>query len=368
MFALFFCVGASVMAQQRIPNPNDSLVSTEVLPGNQVVFKIYAPKARQVHLRSDDKWDKIEFKKDSNGIWEGSWSNVKPGAYRYHFMVDGLRVSDPKSPSANEATSIFSMSSGNEFFALKDEVPHGAMTIRYYYSSVLKQTRRLHIWTPAGFEKSKEKLPVLYLIHGGGDTDNAWPTIGCAGNILDNLLNEGKIKPMIVVMPNGTIETEELLGRVPLFTDDLMRGIIPFIESNYHVYPDATHRAIMGLSMGGLQTLEAAMHHFSAFGYIGVLSSGWWISDSWAKKRGTTDDKVKRLAHLTEIGSDFNSTVKWLYFTQGGPEDLAYDNGMETLKLFDAAGIKYEYREAPGGHTWMVWRKNLWELTPMLFK
>lgn len=204
----------------------------------------------------------------------------------------------------------------------------------------------------------------MYLIHGGGDTDNAWSTIGCAGNILA----EGKIKPMIVVMPNGTIESNKLLDRVPIFKDDLITGIIPFIESNYNVYTDATHRAIMGLSMGGLETLETITSHYDDFAYIGVLSSGWWIGDTWAKKRGMTDNKEKRAAHLKKIATDFNRSVKLFYFTQGGPEDIAYDNGMETLKLFDAAGIKYKNSEAPGSHTWMVWRKNLWEMSPLLFK
>ncbi len=367
--SLLCCLSTYAIAQCQ-PSPNDSLISTEVLPGNQVAFRIYAPAARNVNLRSDDKWDKIDFKKDSLGVWEGIWPNVQPGAYRYRFVVDGVNVYDPMAPTARENPALFMMTSGNDFFAMKEDVSHGAISQRYYYSEVLKQMRRLHIWTPPGLEKSKEQLPVFYLIHGGGDTDNAWTTIGCAGNILDNLLAEGKIKPMIVVMPNGSIETgsDKMLDRVPIFTEDLMTGIIPFIESNYNVYADAAHRAIMGLSFGGLETLETITYYYNDFDYVGVLSSGWWISDTWAKQRGMTDNKEKRAAHLKRIANDFNNSVKLIYFTQGGPEDLAYDNGMETLKLFDAAGIKYKYSEAPGGHTWMVWRKNLWELTPQLFK
>ena len=230
--SLLCCLSAYAMAQSHQPTPNDSLISTEVLPGNLVAFRIYAPAAKNVTLRSSDKWDKVDFKKDSRGVWEGIWSDVQPGAYRNHFVVDGVNVFDPKAPSARETTAIFMMTSGDDFFAMKEDVPHGGITTRYYYSKTLKQMRRLHVWTPAGFEKSKEQLPVFYVIHGGGDTDNAWSTIGCAGNILDNLLAEGKIKPMIVVMPNGTIESDGLLDRVPIFTDDLMTGIIPFIESS----------------------------------------------------------------------------------------------------------------------------------------
>lgn len=358
---------AFVLAQSNPANPNETLISTEVLPNNQVAFRIYAPDAKEVKLKSDDKRDKVDFQKDSLGVWEGIWSNVQPGAYRYRFVVDGVNVYDPKAPSARETTALLLMTSGDDFFAMKEEVPHGGITQRYYYSRTLKQMRRLHVWTPAGFEKSTEDLPVLYLIHGGGDTDLAWPTIGCAGNILDNLLSEGKIKPMIVVMPNGTIQTDNILDRVPLFTEDLMTDILPIIESTYPVHTDAAHRAIMGLSMGGLETLEAISYHPDRFGYIGVLSSGWWISDTWIAKRGMADDKAKRVAQLKQIAPDWNESVKLLYFTQGGPEDLAYENGMETLALFDAAGIPYQYSESPGGHTWKVWRNNLRDLAPLLF-
>lgn len=368
IFGILFCLSTYTIAQQ--PQPNQSLISTEVLPGNQVAFRIYAPNAVSVGLRSDDKWDKIEFKKDSLGVWEGIWTNVKPGAYRYRFVVDGVNVYDPKALAATENPALFMMTSGDDFFAMKENVPHGAISQRYYYSETLQQTRRLHVWTPPGFELSNTKFPVFYLIHGGGDTDISWSRIGCAGNILDNLLEEGKIKPMIVVMPNGRIETgsDTYLGRVPIFKEDLMKGIIPFIESNYNVYTDGANRAIMGLSFGGLETLEAVTSNYNDFGYIGVLSSGWWISDTWAEKRGMKDNKALRAEILKNISTDFNKSVKMLYFTQGGPEDLAYDNGMETLKLFDEAGIKYTYSESPGGHTWMVWRKNLWELAPLLFK
>jgi enterochelin esterase-like enzyme len=353
---------------EKKPNPKKDFASTEILPDNKVAFRIYAPDAKTVNLKSADKWAKINFKKGDNGVWEGLWHNVAAGAYRYRFIVDGVQVFDPKSKSTQENTAILTMTSGNEFFAMKDNVAHGAITKRNYYSKTLKETRRMHVWTPAGFEKSKDKLSVLYLIHGGGDNDTAWSTIGCAGNILDNLLAEGKIKPMLVVMPNGTIETDNILDRAPLFKEDLMTEIIPFVQSNYNVNNDSEHRAIMGLSMGGLETLEAITNHPKDFGYIGVLSSGWWIADSWKKKRGTVDDKEKRAAQLNKIANNFNKSVKLLYFTQGGPEDIAYENGMETQKLFDDAGIKYKYSESSGGHTWMVWRKNLMELAPLLFQ
>ena len=243
---------------------------------------------------------------------------------------------------------------------MKEDVAHGAIAQRYYHSKTLKTTRRLHVWTPAGYEKSEEKLPVLYLIHGGGDTDLAWPTVGCAGNILDNLLAENKMQPMIVVMPNGSIATENLMDEVPLFAKDLMNDIIPYIEANYRVLTDKDHRALAGLSMGGMETLEAGLNHYKEFGYFWVLSSGWFETN---KKM-----YAERSTYLKTIAQDFNHTVHALHFTQGGPEDIAYNNCKAMLKLFDAAGINYKYSEAPGGHTWYTWRNDLYNLAQQLFK
>lgn len=320
----FCCLNSIAIAQ----SPKQSLKSTEILPDDQVAFRIHAPAAQKVTLHTDITKKRIEFKMDNDGVWEGIYSNVPPGAYRYRFNVDGVLTFDPQKSSATEANSIFMMTSGDDFFAMKESVPHGAITERHYMSTTLKRMRRLHIWTPAGFEKSNERLPVLYLIHGGGDQDDAWPTIGCAGNILDNLLAAGKIDPMMVVMPNGTIETGQLLDRVPIFTNHLMTGIIPFVESNYNVHTDSENRAIMGLSMGGLETLEVALFHYQKFDYIFALSSGWWISDVWAKNKPERkhDSKEKRAARLKDIALDFNRNVKLMYFTQGGPEDIAYEN------------------------------------------
>ncbi len=362
------CMSMFVLVQAQQAMSDKNFKSTEVLPNNKVAFRIYAPEANNVKLVADGIWDKVEFKKDKDGVWEGIYSNVQKGAYHYHFVVDGVNVYDPMASSSQETKALLLVGNGHDFFGMRKDIPHGAMSQRYYFSNTLNKTRRVHIWTPAGFEKSKEKLPVLYLIHGGGGTDMAWSTIGCAGNIFDNLLAEGKIEPMIVVMPNGTIETEHILDRVPLFKKDFMNDLVPFIEENYPTYADAKHRAIMGLSMGGLETLEVVTNHPDEFSYIGVLSSGWWLSDSWKAKRGTVDDKQARLDQLKKVSKVFKQSVELLYFTQGGKEDLAYDNGMETLDLFKEAGITYKYSERPGGHSWLVWRKDLRDISQLLFK
>lgn len=347
----------------HIPTPNDTLQSVRINNG-EVVLSIYAPEAKNVAVAGDIiPWgQKPESFRNDDGVWSFNIKNVADGAYRYHFVIDGVNVYDPKGEFASETSAIAKVQSdGNEFFAMKD-VPHGAISQRYYNSQTLKEPRRLHVWTPAGYEKNPEPLPVLYLIHGGGDTDNAWPGVGCAGFILDNLLAEGKIKPMIVVMPNGSIDVPggNFIDEVPLFTDDMMSGIIPFIEENYPVKTDKDSRAIAGLSMGGMETLETALYNPDKFGYVWVMSSSFAPGD---KEKYELERK-----HLKERADDYNKNFRILAFTQGGPEDIAYNNGLETLKLFDEAGIKYEFSEMPGGHSWHVWRHNLYDMAPRLFK
>ncbi|WP_052444240.1 alpha/beta hydrolase-fold protein [Flammeovirga sp. OC4] len=360
IFFLFNLILHQLIAQNYL--------STEVYPDKKVAFRIYAPEASHIELKSYDKWDKVDFIKDSTGVWEGFWYNVDDGIYTYYFEVDGMKVVDPQSPLMRESTPTFEVKTKENFYSLKENVKHGALSKRYYYSSTLQETRRLHVWTPFGYEKSIEELPVLYLIHGGGGNDLSWSNAGCAGNILDNLLAEGKIEPMVVVMPNGTIETEHILGRVPIFKDELINDIIPFIEDTYKVKTTSSQRAIIGLSMGGLETLEVIMYHPDQFDYVGVLSSGWWLSDSWKKARGIVDDKALRERQVKAISNRFNKHNKLLYFTQGGQEDHAYENGMETLALFDKAGISYQFKSTSGGHTYKVWRENLLMIAPLLFK
>lgn len=355
-------LGAQAQFPPRKATPNDTLQSIRQLPNGDVELSIYAPKARTVSITGDIMpWgQQLKTVEHPNGVWTITVPNVKPGAYRYSFIVDGVKVYDPKAITANETSAIAEISQqGDEFFQMKD-VPHGAMAQRYYHSSATNTTRRLHVWTPAGYEKSNKKLPVFYLIHGGGDTDLSWPTVGCAGNILDNLLAEGKIKPMVVVMPNGSIEGADLYAEVPLFAKDLTESIIPFIESNYRVLTDKNNRALAGLSMGGMETLETFMAHPNMFAYINVMSSGWWQEQKHLFEQG--DKRLKEIAPI------LNSNVKYLLFTQGGPEDIAYKNGHAMLEVFKKNGVKYDYSEMPGGHTWHVWRHDLYNFAQKIFK
>jgi len=281
--------------------------------------------------------------------------NVKAGTYRYRFMVDGISVYDPKAHDAYKTSAMIDVTPDGEkeFFAVRKDVPHGAVSAIQYYSKTTNTMRNMQVWTPPGYNVSNKKLSVFYLIHGGGDSELAWPGVGRAGIIMDNLLAEGKCKEMIVVMPDGGMD-------VNMFVNDFVNDIIPYIESNYNVYTDAGHRALAGLSMGGLEVLESFMAHPDMFGYINVMSSGWFVNNKEMYENGD-----KRLA---EIAPTLNETVKYLIFTQGGPEDIAYANGKQMLKVFDKNGIKYDFSEMPGGHSWLVWRNDLKNFAPNLFK
>lgn len=346
--------------------PGDTLQSVRINPDGSTTVSIYAPKAHSVSLQGDGGFAPMGFGagprpqvvEGDNGIWSITLKDVKPGLYRYHFVVDGMNVYDPKNAGMSDISPIATVSDGTEFFAMKD-VPHGAMSQRYYFSKTLNTWRRMHVWTPAGYENSKKKLPVLYLIHGGGDTDNSWPGVGAAGMILDNLLAEGKMVPMIVVMPNGTITN--VPDEVPPFAQDMVTDIIPFIESNYPVLTDKDHRAIAGLSMGGMETMETAFNNIDMFSYVWVLSSSFQPSRN-------PKDEANRLK-VYENAQKMNKSFKKLVFTQGGPADIAYNNCINTRKELDAAGLKYEYMEnAQEGHSWSTWRCDLYDLAQKIFK
>jgi len=356
-----FLLGACLMmaansnAQfQRTPTPNDTLHSVTVNPDKTVIFRLYAPEAQSVNIAGDIvPWGKpTVFTKHENGVWEGKVENDKVGAFRYNFVVDGVAADDPKTLYAGSLKPVVDVDpAGDAFWQMKD-VPHGAVAEIYYKSKTFNTTRRAHVWTPAGYEKSADKLPVLYLIHGGGDNDYAWPNVGRANFIMDNLLAEGKIVPMIVVMPDGSVDTDK-------FTDDMMNDLIPYIENNYRVIADAQHRALAGLSMGGLETLNVSLLHYKSFAYVFPLSTGWFEgSDLYAKWE----------PYLKQHAAEMNQAFKIYKFYMGGEEDIAYKNCIATRAAFDKAGVKHEYSQMPGGHTWYVWRYNLHDLAPLCFK
>ena len=271
----------SAFAQNRGPQ-GPQVVSPEVASDGKITFRILAPKAEVVRLSAGDipgTGPGKEMTKGTNGVWEVTLGPVGPGAYRYNFNVDGVAVIDPRSPAVSESNNnVWSLVyvPGLDFMETK-EVPHGAVASVTYYSTSLKRFRRMHVYTPPGYETGKGKFPVFYLLHGASDCDDSWTSVGRAGFILDNLIAGRQAKPMIVVMPAGHTGPMRSGGPRPAvdeFSQDFMNDIMPYVEKNYRVYKDREHRAMAGLSMGGGQTLNIGIPHLDQFAYLGVYSSG----------------------------------------------------------------------------------------------
>ena len=323
-------------------------------PDGSVTFSIYAPMATTVTLTGDLAARDQVFTKSPEGIWNVEVTGVEPGSYRYGFNVDGINVVDPLYPRTRDVLTMTNLTfgKGDQFWSVKD-VPHGAMSMVYYQSKTTGQTRRMHVWTPAGYIKSKAKLPVFYLLHGGGDVDSGWPVIGCAGAILDNLLAEGKMVPMVVVMPDASLPQGT-------FTSELIDDIMPYIEANYRVKTGNANTALAGLSMGGIHILDILSKYPTLFKYVNIMSSGFFVRDDAARAANE--------AKLAAVADQLKKNVSYLRFTQGGPEDIAYQNCMKTLDIFKKYEIPFEYSEMPGGHNWYVWRFDLHYFAQKIFK
>ncbi len=357
---------------QRTPTPNDTLQSVRMLADGKVKFSIYAPKAAEVTVSGDyaPKFGADKLTKDGVGVWSFTTDYVvKPNVYTYDFNVDGLKIFDPKNAQYKESNSGFSnlfevKGPENDYQSLKD-VPHGKIEKVLYKSTALDGiTRRLHVYLPPNYDQisKKEKLPVLYLLHGGGDNDASWTTAGRANLILDNLYAEGKLKPMIVVMPAGHTPVQGFFmgagDKQDPFCRDFVQDIVPFIEKNYPVSAKREHRAVAGLSMGGIQTINLALWNPALFSYVFPMSTGYFPD---AIKEIT--EKQAAVMTNPEINKFKNFTIY-----MGGEQDIAYKNNLNMMKMFDGFGIKYTYENGAGAHTFLAWRKNLSQFAPLLFK
>lgn len=357
---------------QRAPSPNDSLQSVTWGKDKKLNFKIYAPLAEEVIVSGDfpGGYPGIHLKKDIIGVWSGKSENaVSPDIYTYDFTINKIKTLDPKNTLVKESLNGFSnlieiKGLENEFQTLKN-VPHGKVEEVWYTSKSLNGAqRRLHVYLPPSFNqlKKKEKLPVLYLLHGGGDNDASWTTAGRANVILDNLYAEGKLEPMIVVMPSGHTQTEGFfMGVGPNqdpFCKDLLSDILPFIENNYPVSKERSHRAIAGLSMGGIQTLNTALWNPELFDYVIPMSTGYFSPNIEEIKKGYENIMTNKAIN----------EFKLFQIYMGGKEDIAYQNNLNMMAMFDEFGIKYIYKDGEGGHTYRAWRHNLHDFAPLLFK
>jgi enterochelin esterase-like enzyme len=336
-----------------------------ILPDSRVIFRVKAPDAQKVQIDLVKKYDMI---KDTAGVWEVTTEPVSEGFHYYSLLIDGAAVADPASETfygmGRMASGIEIPFKGDDYYAVKD-VPHGDIRIKHYYSKIFNEWRQFYIYTPPGYDTAiNKKYPVLYILHGGGEDETGWAKQGRTDLILDNLIAEKKAKPMLIVMPDGNTNTDFAgFGEMTLrmFEAELKRSLIPFVEKNYRVKTDSKDRALAGLSMGGLQTLYAGFNNTDLFSYLGIFSSG-WILPMQSKLADEQYDFMKK--NIDTI----KNNLKLLWIGIGGKEDIAYNNCRAMLSKFDEMKIKYIYEDYPGGHAWPVWRHDLYEIAPLLFR
>jgi len=351
-----------------------SLVSPEVHPNHTVTFRFSAPAAREVVLLCEALPQPQPMQKDLQGVWSFITEPISPDLYVYSFLVDGQHVLDPLNPEIKY--NLFSTENQVHVPGSKDlpweinDVPHGVIHRHHYRSEVVGEERDLWVYTPPGYDSaSAQKLPVLYLLHGFSDAEDTWVTVGRANVILDNLIARGEARPMLVVMPRGygnrdVVSAGWALLRNPAwqqkwqssnakFGESLLTEIIPFVEKNYRVIPDRNARAIAGLSMGGTQTLLIGLGSPDRFAWIASFSAG-----------GLPPDYDRRLAG---VGEKLNHDLRLLWVGCGSEDGLIADNRRFSAWL-KSRGVIHTWEETPGRHNFIVWRRYLAHVAPMLFQ
>lgn len=362
--------------------------SPEVLPDNRVTFRLLAPAATQVLLQGN--WPNgsgVAMTKDATGVWSVTTPVLTPEVWAYTFSVDGVRSLDPRNYNVSRDGVGFM----NTVLVLGDysammqpqKVPHGTMRAMWFQSTEMKTARRMFVYTPPGYEESTEKYPVLYLLHGSGGDEEAWPTMGLANIIMDNVIAQGKTKPMIVVMPNAYanemasldlagprawsppgVGSTGSVGGPPAMDNEkaIVNDIIPFVEKNFRTLPGRENRALAGLSMGSGITMTVGFKRLDVFASLGLLSAG------------GLRDTTKGLAPIEIINPKFVSDplgtakqLRLLFFSCGTEDDRI--NGMKyTAKLLNTSKIPTVMKSYPGAHEWKVWRHTLVDLSQLLFR
>lgn len=365
------------------------VVSPEIHDNNTVTFRFKAPKAVRVQLTGDflpvQKSAKFEapgivdLKEGQEGVWEYTTPEpLKPELYSYSFIVDGLRMNDPANVylirDVSTLTNVFIIGGDRADFYKVNPVPHGTVSRIWYDSPALGLERRMTVYTPAGYETSGKRYPVLYLLHGMGGDEEAWISLGRTAQILDNLIAQGKAKPMIVVMPNGNASQEAAPGEssrgmVPptMQLPKTMEGsyeqafpeIVKFIDKNYRTIKSKSGRAIAGLSMGGFHSLHISKQYPDMFNYIGLFSA------AIMPNKEVSSPIYENMEGKLKVQFDKNPALYWIAI---GKTDFLYKANEEYRKLLDEKGYKYTYYESDEGHIWKNWRIYLTEFVPMLFR
>ena len=381
-------IGVTMFAQQALWGIAP-VVSPEIHDNNTVTFRFKAPKAVRVQLTGDflpvqknAKFEApgiVDLKEGQEGVWEYTTPEpLKPELYSYSFIVDGLRMNDPANVylirDVSTLTNVFIIGGDRADFYKVNPVPHGTVSRIWYDSPALGLERRMTVYTPAGYETSGKRYPVLYLLHGMGGDEEAWISLGRTAQILDNLIAQGKAKPMIVVMPNGNASQEAAPGEssrgmVPptMQLPKTMEGsyeqafpeIVKFIDKNYRTIKSKSGRAIAGLSMGGFHSLHISKQYPDMFNYIGLFSA------AIMPNKEVSSPIYENMEGKLKVQFDKNPALYWIAI---GKTDFLYKANEEYRKLLDEKGYKYTYYESDEGHIWKNWRIYLTEFVPMLFR
>jgi enterochelin esterase-like enzyme len=373
-FSAFALLGVIATAQDK-PAPPPSrppapLLSPEVHPDGSVTFRFRAPNAVDVKLAREGT-EPVPMRKDDQGIWTATTSQLAPDFYGYSFVADGVRLIDPENallkPNLLATQNMVHVPGPPSLPWELNDVPHGEIHHHFYRSTVAADDRDYYVYTPAGYNQAAKKTyPALYLLHGFSDDASGWTAVGRANVILDNLIAQGKAKPMIVVMPlgYGTMEfvhpargawshTELRDRNFETFRRALLTEVMPRVESEYRIKKDRNARAIAGLSMGGSESLLAGLNNLDKFSWIGAFSSG-AIPDDYQNDFPSLDARANQQLHLLWIAC--------------GTEDHLITVNRNLREWLKAKDVKATEIETPGMHTWMVWRRNLAEFAGLLFR
>jgi len=392
IFAVSLLWGTFAFGQQALWG-GSQLVSPEIHDNHTVTFRLKAPKAVKVQVTGDflptQKVDTpfgefeapgmADLTEGKEGVWEFTTPEpLAPELYSYAFLVDGLRINDPSNVymirDVASVTNVFLIGGGRADLYKVNDVPHGTVSKVWYDSPTLGKSRRLTVYTPAGYEKSGRRYPVFYLLHGMGGDENAWSELGRAAQILDNLIAQGKAEPMIVVMTNGNADLQAAPGESPLGyaapsmqLPKTMEGsfetafpdVVTFVDATYRTVRSKHARAIAGLSMGGFHSMHISKQYPDMFDYVGLFSAA--IMPNGEVKSPIYEDLDRKLAVQF-------AKKPALYWIAIGDKDFLYKANCEYREMLDAKGYPYAYYETGEGHIWKNWRIYLTEFLPMLFK
>lgn len=374
------CLSLQVVSQENLwwKTPVNS---PEINKDNTVTFRLKAANATKVEVVGDflSKDEKAEMKKVNNDVWEYTTPKaLAPELYSYSFMMDGIKISDPSNVFMSRDVVTISnlfMIDGKESELYKvQNVPHGSLSKVWYHSDKLNADRRITVYTPAGYETNGQRYPVLYLLHGMGGDEDSWSTLGRAAQILDNLIVQGKAKPMIVVMTNGNSDLQAAWGEsptgyvtptieLPKTTDgsfeEAFPEVVTFVDKAYRTIAKKESRAIAGLSMGGFHSMQISKEYPTLFNYIGLFSAS-------ARFKGRKDSHIYENCEA-KIKTQFAQKPA-LYWIAIGKDDFLYEENQKFRSFLDANGFQYTYVESEGGHIWRNWRNYLCQFLPLIFK